>query len=327
MAETTHLPDWIHQSLNERLEGVSRRDLAARAAAISEGYRARSGSEGIRSELDALAYTLVRMPATYAAVRRALLEAAARCAKFTPSSLLDLGAGPGTATWAARETWPSLERATLIDQNSHLLALARKIGDAGAANLQPEFVAGSLPGAFDKIKAADLVTASYALTELPTKNLPDVLKTIWEHATQALAIVEPGTPDGFKRLTLCRDWLIANGAHIVAPCTHMETCPLIGAERWCHFNVRLPRRRDHLLVKSAQVNYEDEKFCYLIAAKETFAQNGCRRILSTPRVSKQEVRLTLCAPGAVEERPIPRKEKDAYKTARHYDWGDAVKLP
>ncbi len=44
-----------------------------------------------------------RMPACYAAVYKVLEEVSMRLPTFTPQSMLDFGAGPGTAIWAAHE--------------------------------------------------------------------------------------------------------------------------------------------------------------------------------------------------------------------------------
>lgn len=44
-----------------------------------------------------------RMPACYAAVYKVLEEVSVRLPTFTPESMLDFGAGPGTAIWAAHE--------------------------------------------------------------------------------------------------------------------------------------------------------------------------------------------------------------------------------
>ena len=92
-------------ALDARAEGFSRRDLAERLARISERYRGQGTSEAIADEADALAYALARMPATYAAVARVFwMSSSDRAPGWTPRSILDAGAGPGTATWAARET-------------------------------------------------------------------------------------------------------------------------------------------------------------------------------------------------------------------------------
>jgi ribosomal protein RSM22 (predicted rRNA methylase) len=320
-----NLPQWVSQALVGKLEGVKRKELAECAERLSTNYRAKGGSTAIRTPMDALAYALVRMPATYAAARYALGQAAERCPDFAPRTLLDVGAGPGTASWAAADTWPELERMRLIDQNPALLNVSRTIAKA-CGSVQVDFAEGAVPAAFKDAVAADVVVASYALAEIPAVALNDVLGKLWPLSTEMLVIVEPGTTEGFKRILLCRDWLQAIGAHIIAPCTHAGLCPQRTGERWCHFNQRLSRSRDHQVVKSAEVNYEDEKLCYLIAVRNAPAASAKRRILSTPHISRGEVLLTLCAPEQVEKFAVRRAQKEAYKEARHYDWGDAVDL-
>src|SRR6202163_2091897 len=118
------LPAELKAALDGRLRGFSRNDAATRAASISKTYREGGGSGTIRSEADALAYALARMPATYAAVTASLNALREVTPHFAPASLLDVGAGPGTATWAAAEAFPSLKSFTLLDANSVLRALA-----------------------------------------------------------------------------------------------------------------------------------------------------------------------------------------------------------
>ena len=99
------LPAELKAALDARLQGLSRNDAAGRAALISQTYRDGGGSGTIRTEIDALAYALVRMPATYAAVTASLNALHEITPRFAPASLLDVGAGPGTATWAAAEAF------------------------------------------------------------------------------------------------------------------------------------------------------------------------------------------------------------------------------
>src|SRR6185312_10286442 len=315
------LPHFVGAALAAKLENVSRTDLRARARRISEAYRGGGGSGVIRSDLDALAYGIVRMPATYAAVRAALAQANGVIPDFTPRSLIDVGAGPGTATWAACDAWPPLERAALIDDNAHLLALAETLRPPHLAlTAQRDAIATALAEA----TSADVVMASYVLAELPDAALQATLGRLWDKAARLLVIVEPGTPDGFRRILACRERLIADGAAIVAPCSHEGRCPLAAAERWCHFNARLPRTRDHLTAKGADVPFEDEKFVYLVAGKGFGDLALEQRVLATPMVDKAAVTLTLCAPDAPEQRRVPRRDKDAYRAAKRVDWGDAL---
>ena len=50
--------------ITQMLQGVSRKDLAARAGKLSAAYRAGQNSAGVASPDDALAYLLARAPAT-----------------------------------------------------------------------------------------------------------------------------------------------------------------------------------------------------------------------------------------------------------------------
>ena len=103
------IPAELKAALDAKLEGLSRNDVAARAAVISKTYREGGNSSLIKSQTDALAYALARMPATYAAVSACLNALIEARPDFAPQALLDVGAGPGTASWAAGEAFPSLQ--------------------------------------------------------------------------------------------------------------------------------------------------------------------------------------------------------------------------
>ncbi len=323
----TGLPAWISAALQHKLDHVSRSVLRDHAQAISDIYRAGGTSETIRTDMDALAYAVARMPATYAAVHAALARTMAIIPHFEARSILDAGAGPGTASWAALDVWPSLQRLTLIDSNPRLLDLARELhGASRQTSLAADMVLGDFAHALERAPNADVVMTSYALTELAPAALTGVLSALWERADRLLVIVEPGTVNGFQRILQCRDVLIAGGAHIIAPCSHEGRCALAHDSRWCHFAARLARSRDHMIAKDASVPFEDEKFSYLVAGKGFADVARGRRILATPKVSKASVTLTLCAPDRPEERTIARRDKDAYKLAKRRDWGDIASV-
>ncbi len=71
-----------------------------------------------------LAYALARMPATYAAIAAALNALCELRPDLAPHTLLDIGAGPGTASWAATEAFSSLTSFALADDNDALRTLA-----------------------------------------------------------------------------------------------------------------------------------------------------------------------------------------------------------
>ncbi len=316
------LPAELKAALDAKLHGVSRNDAAERAALISKTYRDGGNSEAIRSETDALAYALARMPATYAAVTATLNALQETNPRFAPRSLLDIGAGPGTASWAAAEAFSSLTDFTLLDANNALRALALDLGHDSARLNKMTYQRGEARAALAAAEAADLVVASYVIAELSEVERSGLAELMWTKTRDTLLIVEPGTPAGYARITALRTQLIALGAHVAAPCPHDGRCPL-AAPDWCHFTQRLPRLRAHKQVKGAELPFEDEKFSYVVLTRAPMAQRPSR-VLTQPVVGKVEVTAKLCTSDGLVVTKVPSRAKTEYARARRWRWGDAV---
>jgi ribosomal protein RSM22 (predicted rRNA methylase) len=320
---SVELPAALRAAVARELDGVSRKRLAERTARTTAAYRAGQGSAGvIREADDALAYALARLPATYAACSRAFEEALARAPGFAPQRLLDAGAGPGAASWAALEAWPELGAVSWLDSSSTFLEIARRLAADGPEALQTaEAQRGDLTAGGPAWPRADLVACSYALAEIAPDRQGAVIADLWAACEGLLALVEPGTPAGFARLRAARDALIAAGAEILAPCPHHGPCPMAGDD-WCHFSVRLPRSRDHRLAKGAEVPFEDEPYAYLLAARPGVGARAPARVLAPPRTGKPGVDLKLCTADGLDRRFVAKRDKAAYAVARRLDWGD-----
>lgn len=321
------LPAELRRACEAYAAGVAGAEIARRASALSERYRAgRSSHEAIGSREDAAAYLLARLPATYAAVSAALSAARRLMPSFAPSSLADLCAGPATASLAALALWPSLRKLALIDANPLLLEAARHLLEAlpEEAHAEAELVRADLGAALEREAEADLVVMSYALVELPETEIASLAGRVFALARGMAVFVEPGTPEGFRRILICREALIAAGATLVAPCPHALPCPM-PEPRWCHFVERLPRSREHRLAKGAELPFEDEAYSYLAFARRPAETVPEARILSRMRVSKVEARCEVCAQdGKLGERTAPRRDRAAYARMRRLDWGDEI---
>lgn len=321
------LPAALRLAADRLLDGVARKGLAERTAKISSGYRGGATSRAVvTDEADAVAYVLSRLPATYAADAFVFAELERMAPDFAPRRLLDAGAGPGGASWAALETWPAIQAATLLDSSRPFLDMAAKLAsEAGPTLRNANFLRGDLTAPSTDWPQADLVTASYALAEIAPVRQAETVQALWAATDGALALIEPGTPDGYRRILAARETLIAAGAELLAPCPHALACPLIPPD-WCHFVQRLPRSRDHRLAKGADLPFEDEKFSYLVAVRSavpTLARTA--RVLAPPRVAKPAITFKLCTPaGTAELTDVPRRDKAAYAWARRLDWGDAL---
>jgi ribosomal protein RSM22 (predicted rRNA methylase) len=316
------LPTDLKAALEAKLHGLSRSDAAARAARISQTYRGGGGSAAIRTEADALAYALARMPATYAAVTASLNALCEIRPDFAPERLLDVGAGPATATWAAAEAFSSLTDYTSIDANAALRTLALDLSDQSSRLAKLQYTQGEARAVLNKAEPADLVVASYLLGEMGDTDRATLADLMWSRTSDTLLIVEPGTPAGYARIIELRRQLIALGAHVAAPCPHDGECPLVAPD-WCHFAQRLPRSRAHRQLKGAELPFEDEKFAYVVLTRVPVAQR-LARVLAQPDVGKVEVTAKLCTPGGLVIAQVPRRAKADYARARRWRWGDAV---
>jgi ribosomal protein RSM22 (predicted rRNA methylase) len=316
------LPAELKAALDARLQGLSRSDAAGRAALISRTYRDGGGSGGISSEADALAYALVRMPATYAAVTASLNALCEIRPELAPASLLDVGAGPGTASWAAVAAFPTLANFALLDANPALRALALGFAKDSSRLHAANYQLGPARALLATTGEADLVIASYLIGELGEGDRRDLVDAMWAKTRGALIIIEPGTPAGYARIIAGRARLIASGAHVAAPCPHDRACPL-QAPDWCHFAQRLPRSRVHMQMKGAEVPFEDEKFSYVVLTRTPLTQRPSR-VLAPPVVGKPEIAAKLCTPDGVTLAKVARRDKPAYARARRWAWGVAV---
>jgi ribosomal protein RSM22 (predicted rRNA methylase) len=311
------VPPGLKAAIQGYLAGSEEGSLVASTRCMSQRYREGRHSD---NELDFRAYLVARLPATYAAVAYCLIELTRRHPKFTPQSVLDAGSGPGTAAWAAAVTFPNLSNFTFLDNNAQFLKLASSLA---AQSDHPALQrARALNGDISNLQgvAADLVVAAYALAELPQSKTEAAAIALWQACKNTLLIIEPGTPQGFARIHRARATLIAHGAHLVAPCTHMNACPILAPD-WCHFSVRLARSREHMHAKKAAVPFEDEKFSYVMASRQPVALEGSR-ILAPPVETKAEINLKLCAESGLTWQSIARRDKAAYKRVRKLEWGD-----
>jgi ribosomal protein RSM22 (predicted rRNA methylase) len=320
------LPAELLDAIQQETDKVDRRKLVQATAQLTERYKAADFlSPAIVTEAHRAAYLAVRLPATYAAARRVFAEINVRAPQAEITSMLDLGAGPGTALFAASEEFPSLQQATLVESDAEWLALGKRLA------VQP-----LLPGALNvqwskqdlrsgmACEKHDLVVISYTLGELPQAAAEAVLNKAWKCASKFLVIIEPGTRRGFAAVNAARSALIANAVHafILAPCPHASACPMATAGDWCHFSQRVERTSQHRQLKGGELGYEDEKFSYVVAAK-IGVPPGSSRIVRHPGKHSGHVQLALCTPqGQIENRTITRSSKEAYKRARKAEWGD-----
>ena len=282
-------------------------DQKSQTIALSDAYRQGAAS----SKVSLVAYVTTRMPATFAAVAAVLEQVQIVAPLFAPRTVFDVGAGPGTASFAAMSAWPTVTDITMVETDKRFAALAAELSPH-AKILHQSFLQTQNP--------AELVIAAYVFAELPLAQMASAAFHLWAQTQGLLAIIEPGTPQGFARIRAARAALITRGANVIGPCTHANVCPMQGTD-WCHFKTRLARSRAHMQAKSAVVPFEDESYAWIAVARQPHPLAHAR-ILAPPNVNKVAVTLKLCSAAGLTQSIIASRSKPAYKRAKKLRWGD-----
>jgi ribosomal protein RSM22 (predicted rRNA methylase) len=320
------LPLELQEAIETEIESSGLKSLISARENLTERYRGpRDKGPLITDDRERLSYLLTRMPATYAANRAVFKAIKEQAPDLEIKSVLDLGAGPGTAMWAACDEFSSIKQVTLIENDRSLASFGQRL----AKNCSNEAIAKAnwliqdlelLPD----LTPYDLVIFSYSIGELQPDIMAKLLIKSWQAAKQLLVIVEPGTPSGFERIRLLRTQLIEMGAHLIAPCPSHNVCPMSGGD-WCHFPARVERTSLHRKLKGGTLGYEDEKYSYVSATKTAYPF-PVGRVVREPQRRSGHVLLPLCMAEGLNQVTVSKRTSEDYRIARKLEWGDALNL-
>ncbi len=288
---------------------------------LSLNYRQHNPTLLLTDYASIISYAAARMPATYKAVQQCYQSLPTN---FVPGSILDLGAGPGTASLAALDQWSTLKNLTLVENHPLMQQLAQILWNSLDSPVKYSYIhapietLSSLP-----LKEYDLVVLSYVLGELSSSQREAAVLQAWQKTKQYCLIVTPGTQYDFKYLMQVRDLLLEKGALLLAPCPHQKVCPMALTSHWCHFSARLQRRLIHQRLKTASLGYEDEKYSYLIVSKPSLSVPEVQsRLIHKPIRRPGHLILDSCTQEGKIDRQIISKKHPLYKDALQKDWGD-----
>ncbi len=307
----------LPKSLEKSIQKITSQYVGMDAGKLRDRYNQSKNHKHLET-----LYLQSRMPATYTAIMYVLQKVQDN---LTIRSAFDIGCGPGTGLWALRETFKELENYTGFEADSKFIALAKKISEGQFDSLYTRWIEGKYPDKLPQIDS-DLVLMSYTLNENSSALVETLVKKLWGLSTSEwFVIVEPGTPKGYQSIMTARNIFVELGAFVVAPCVGNEMCPLQeqGGD-WCHFSARLSRPTFQKRVKSATLNFEDEKISYLIVRRSGARINKSgQRVIKRPMKRSGHITLDLCSQGICERTTVTKSQKLAYLEAKDIVWGDA----
>lgn len=312
----------IPQELKEEIEKISVKQhtkIIEEAQLISKKYRENDGKgkKMVTQQLEAKAYAISRMPATYCAVYTVLLHVFKNYKKDI-KSVLDIGAGTGAATWALIN-FIDAEQITCLEREEEM----RKIGNQLMNQHIPMVEWKCFDITQEEIpEKADLIITSYVINELTEIDRQKAIMKMWNATNDVLVIIEPGTPEGFSHILQARKLLLGQGANILAPCTHNDECQ-ISKDDWCSFYTRVSRSKMQKQAKLGELGYEDEKFSYIVFSKVSIKRNESV-ILRHPQINSGYVKVKLCDRNGIQEKIYSKKDKELYKKIKKMGAGDTI---
>jgi ribosomal protein RSM22 (predicted rRNA methylase) len=250
--------------------------------------------------------------------------------------ILDIGAGPGTASLGVLAFFSQQERKnpdlefTAVDQVAGNLKIAEALFSSFGtthgfgASLKTiksdiEGLGNHLHGHFDVIILSNVMNELFARDEGRTGKRVDILNTILKRSLAdegSCIIIEPALRETARDMLEVRDGLLENGFHVYSPCLFNGRCPaLANPKDWCHEDIpwdppALVKEIDRL----TGLRKDSLKFSYLVLRKDGLSlADGPRansfRVVSEPLVSKGKREFYVCS--AAGRRLITRLDKDA----------------
>ena len=313
----------LSNELNKLNNNIELKKINQNAKEISQRYRANKndGKRLLTESDEAISYALSRMPATYEAVFSALSKAL-EINNYNISTVLDIGAGTGTATWAVFQALGSKDF-TCLEREDAMIKIGKKL-------MQNHEILKNV--AWKKIDItkdefdikADLVIVSYMINEISKGAIDTIIQKVWNATNKVLLVIEPGTPHGFSNIKYIRNSIIKKEGYIIAPCAGENECPLPD-EDWCSFSCRVQRSKTHKKLKDGTSSFEDEKFSYIAFSKER-ANHVENRILRHPIINKGYAEFKICTVNGIQNIKLSKKDGEIYKIAKKQNSGDSLKL-
>ena len=320
------IPSLLEYAIEKEIEKYNIKELKDAALNLSKRYmeNKRTGESFFKTYLDTISYSVIRMPATYSAIRTCL-EKIIELKAFKINSLLDIGSGTGAAEWAVLDVF-DINDIVCLEREKAMRDLSKNYFSYNEALRNVKFIEADILKE-DLNISKDLCILSYMINELSEENRLKVIDKVLKCTNKVLLIVEPGTPEGFKNIRKIRDYAFEKGYEIIAPCTGFNGRCDIPKDDWCASSVRVQRTKIHKYLKDAEVGFEDEKFSYVainVEKDELDLKNNIKRILRHPKIQNGRIEVKTCLQGEIKEEIITKKNKEEFKSLKKKSVGDIL---
>lgn len=329
MQTFANLPKPINEAITTILKEQQTTAWIRQAERLHERYMTNSPEIYIQTFTDVLAYLALRVPATYAQIYGALSQIQEIIPSYYPVSILDIGSGPGTGIWAAKEIWPNLKNAAAIDSEKYFINIGKEITQKSDFPLSISWQLHDLSqGIQSKGTIFDIVIMGNVLNELSPREQKIVVQEAFSLCNGILIIIEPSTQIGGEIIEQVAK-TFSNKAILLAPYVQNSFVP--DQKGWLHFSQRFIRPeferrvRQHMR-QSPQMasDWEEAQFAYVAISKIPPQVDITGRVIGPVKKQKGFIEVPLLTKDKIEDKKIFKRDKQQFTEAKRLRWGEGL---
>lgn len=218
------------------------------------------------------------------------------------SSLIDLGAGPGTFSLAWK-VWGGEGSVFQIETSALMRDQGKKLWDG--------FFKGEKLQQMSRwespvISEDKFLLFGHSANEMGPELALDYIKKI---NPKHILFIEPGTKEFFPHMLTIRQALIESGFNILYPCPNSESCPMSGdPENWCHQFIQV--KHDPETERLSQIVSKDRSLLPLTVhafSRQSYGPNPSERIVRVLPDTKFSFEWDICHQNQLERYQIMKK--------------------
>lgn len=301
------LPQWLQEKVNGLYLSLNKQTLIETREKLTNKYKQETGQNKslVENKTDSSLYAISRMPATYSVIYSLIETLAKQGLIENVETVLDVGSGTGAGYFALKELDEDLD-IKLVERDRNMIEIFKTLTEN---RVDVEKADASSFVFEDKV---DLVLTSYVLSEMTEQVRNQTFDNLAKSSNKYVLVIDTGTPNTYQEMMKLKDYASKKGWRVVAPCMATK-CPL--KDDYCQFYARVERSSLHKLAKGGTLSYEDEKYFYLLFAKDEILVEG-ERVIRRPMIKENNVSLVLCTKEGVKNKTCTKKNKDEFKHSK-----------
>jgi ribosomal protein RSM22 (predicted rRNA methylase) len=327
-----NLPEPIEEAIIEILNERDTTEIDVSAHNLHDKYTAQDKGKHKSYFQDfesTIAYLALRVPATYAQIHAAFANTKELLPNWQPKTVLDIGSGPGTAIWAARDIWPSITNATALEQHNALVSLGKQIAESSGLTTTTSWQRQDVrEGIEEDDSTYDVVVIANVLNELSPTSADKLIGQALNKTSGVLIIIEPGTPAGNTIVQNAAKKLGKAGT-LIAP--YIDNVFVEDTDYYLHFSQKFIRPEFHRRLRQQMresslmaSDWEDAKYTFTVVSKRDPEIKPWGRCVGSKQLQKGFLEIPILTKDGIEKVKVMKRHKEQYNFARDLKWGDLV---